>query len=294
MEELFPPEFVAAVSQLRLRAGSVPRGGRHGEHGSAQMGAGMEFRDYRGYLPGDDLRRIDWNLYQRSGSLFLRLFEEERNLPVYVLLDCSDSMFFEDPPRANAAKQAAAVVIAAALNQQDEPRLYSFGSDLRRHQLSISSRRALPAVMEELSRLGAAGETNLPRVLSKFGALRQRKGMLVIVSDFFDPGGIKVLAESLHGMAHKLLLVRLAKEGDAKPDLEGELLIEDCESGGDLRITVTKEAIEGYEKAFGEFEEGLLEFSNQRQAGYVRLDADGDVLDQFIEIFNDGVIQSHG
>ena len=103
MNELFPPEFVAALSRLRLHAGQVPRGGRHAEQGSAQLGAGMEFRDYRSYQPGDDIRRIDWNFYQRSGRLFLRLFEEERDLPVYVLLDCSDSMFIEDPPRANAA-----------------------------------------------------------------------------------------------------------------------------------------------------------------------------------------------
>ncbi len=117
MAELFPKEFVAATTQMRLSAGPVPRGGRHAEHGSVQLGPGMEFRDFRSYMPGDDIRRIDWNLYRRSGRLFLRLFEEERDLPVYILLDCSDSMFFEESPsvrpirvplsRADAAKQAA-------------------------------------------------------------------------------------------------------------------------------------------------------------------------------------------
>ena len=82
MAELFPTDFVAAVSRMRLSAGQAPRGGRHAEHGSVQLGAGMEFRDFRSYMPGDDIRRIDWNLYRRSGRLFLRLFEEERDLPV--------------------------------------------------------------------------------------------------------------------------------------------------------------------------------------------------------------------
>ena len=294
MAELFPADFVAAVSRMRLTAGLVPRGGRHAEHGSAQMGAGMEFRDFRAYMPGDDIRRIDWNLYQRSGKLFLRLFEEERDLPVYILLDCSDSMFLEDPPRANAAKQAAAILIGAALNQHDRPVLYPFGETLNEGFPAIPNTRALPAVLERLAAIGPAGPTNLRAVLHRLNSLRLRRGVVAIVSDFFDPAGITAQVESLHGMPHKLLLIQLGRESDANPQLDGELSLVDCETGRDLRVTVTPKAIEAYQKAFADFQETLLEFAGKRRAGFISLDADGDVLEQFMNLFAGGVITTRG
>jgi uncharacterized protein (DUF58 family) len=294
MNELFPPEFVAALSRLRLHAGQVPRGGRHAEQGSAQLGAGMEFRDYRSYQPGDDIRRIDWNFYQRSGRLFLRLFEEERDLPVYVLLDCSDSMFFEDPPRANAAKQAAAILIGAALNEHNRPALYPFGSSLNTDFPAISNHRALPATLERLAALGPAGPTDLPAVLRRLRSLRLRRGVVAVISDFFDPGGIAALSEHLHGLPHKLLLVRLARDADANPQLDGELLLEDCETGGDVRVTITPAALDSYQRAFADFESKLLEFTAQRRAGYIALDADGKVLEQFMDLFSGGLITTYG
>src|SRR5512136_224110 len=99
MGALFTQDFIHSISRLRMMARQVPAGGRHAQHRSRDLGGGMEFRDFRSYVPGDDMRRVDWNLYRRSGRLFLRLFEELEDLPVYILLDVSDSMFFETPPR---------------------------------------------------------------------------------------------------------------------------------------------------------------------------------------------------
>jgi len=294
MTDLFPTEFVAAISRMRLSAGSVPRGGRHAEHGSAQLGAGMEFRDFRSYMPGDDIRRIDWNLYRRSGRLFLRLFEEERDLPVYVLLDCSDSMFFDDPPRANAAKQTAAILIGAALNQHDRPVLYPFGEALNEGFPKIPNARALSTTLERIAAIGPSGPTNLRAVLHRLGALRLRKGMVAIVSDFFDPAGIDALVKSMHGLSHKLLLVQLCRESDAKPELDGELSLVDCETAQDLRVTVTPKALEAYRQAYADFQAKLLKFAGRRRAGYITLNADVDVLEQFINMFAGGVITTRG
>lgn len=294
MAELFTAEFVAALSRLRLNAGLVPRGGRHAEHGSAQLGAGMEFRDFRAYMPGDDIRRIDWNLYQRSGKLFLRLFEEERDLPVYILLDCSDSMFFEEPPRVNAAKQAAAVLIAAALNEHDRPVLYPFGAKLNENFPAIPNSRALPTALERLAALRPSGVTNLRAVLHRLNALRLRRGLVAIVSDFFDPAGIAAQVRGLHGMKHKLLLVQLCRESDAKPQVEGEVSLVDCETGQDVRVTITPKAVEAYQRAYAEFQETVLAFARKRRAGYITLNAEGDVLEQFNSLFAGGVITTRG
>ena len=292
--ELFPAEFVAAAARMRLNAGPVPRGGRHAEHASTQLGPGMEFRDFRSYMPGDDIRRIDWNLYRRSGRLFLRLFEEERDLPVYILLDCSDSMFFEDPPRVNPAKQAAAVLIGAALNQHDCPALFPFGESLNEGFPSIGHVRALPSTLDRIAQIGAFGPTHLPAVLHRLNSMRLRRGVVAIVSDFFDPAGIETLVKSLHGVQHKLLLVQLCRASDAEPSFEGDLSLVDCEVGGDLRVTVTPKALSAYREAYTRFQEQLLEFAGRRGAGYIALNADGDVLDQFMRVFAGGVITTGG
>jgi uncharacterized protein (DUF58 family) len=294
MAELFSTDFVAAVSRMRLSAGSVPRGGRHGEQGSVQLGAGMEFRDFRAYMPGDDIRRIDWNLYRRSGRLFLRLFEEERDLPVYILLDCSDSMFFEAPPRADAAKQAAAILVGAALNQHDRPAIYPFGEALNEGFPAIPNSRSLPATLGRLATIGPAGPTNLRSVLHRLGAMRLRKGVVAIVSDFFDPAGIDSLVESMHGIQHKLLLVQLCRASDAEPQLDGELSLVDCETGHDLRVSVTPRTVEAYQQAYSNFQDKLLQFAGKRRAGYITLNADGDVLEQFMNMFAGGVITTRG
>ncbi|MEZ6195392.1 MAG: DUF58 domain-containing protein [Planctomycetota bacterium] len=96
---LFDPDFIAAVQRLKLVAKRVARGGKHAEQRSRDLGSGIEFRDYRPYSAGDDMRAIDWNIYRRLGRVFLRLFEEIEDLPVYLCVDTSTSAFLEDSPR---------------------------------------------------------------------------------------------------------------------------------------------------------------------------------------------------
>ena len=100
LAELFDPDFLASVQRLRISARRVARGGRYAEQRSRDLGHGIEFRDYRPYAPGDDLRAVDWNIYRRLGRVFLRLFEELEDLPLYLLPDVSASLFLEQPPRA--------------------------------------------------------------------------------------------------------------------------------------------------------------------------------------------------
>ncbi|MCP4593483.1 MAG: DUF58 domain-containing protein, partial [bacterium] len=130
MGTLFTNDFIRSVARLRILARQVPAGGRHAEQNSRHRGGGIEFRDFRAYVPGDDVRAVDWNLYRRSGQLFLRLFEEPRDLCIHVLLDVSDSMFFEAPPRADAARRMAAVIATVGLNQFDRVSVYPFGAEL--------------------------------------------------------------------------------------------------------------------------------------------------------------------
>jgi len=294
MAQLFDAEFIAAISRLRIAASKVPRGGRHAEQTSVQLGAGLEFRDFRSYAVGDDFRHIDWNLYMRTGALFLRLFEEQRDLPVYILLDCSDSMFFEDPPRADAARRAAAALAAAALNQHDRPGIYPFGADLLPPLRNVASKQSFPRALRYLENLGQSGPTNMAACLQRFGHSRHRRGMVVVISDFFDPQGIESVTNALRSLHHKLLLVQVAKRTDAEPNVAGELELVDCESGVGIETTVSPQVLESYKQAYAAFENGLLEFAAKRGAGFMRLDADESILDQISALFRGGVYTVRG
>lgn len=289
MGTLFTQDFVRAVERLRIVARQVPRGGRHAEHRSLDLGGGMEFRDFRSYVPGDDLRRVDWNLYRRSGRLFLRLFEEPEELAVYVLLDMSDSMFFEAPPRAEAGRQMAAVIAAISLIQHDRVTVYPFGADLGTPWVAASGRPALPRMLNYLEHLGPSGPTDFGRSLRRFASARRRSGLAVVISDFFDPHGLDAVIGALRGLRHRLLLVQVIRESDALPAVEGEIRFIDCESGARIDVTVTRHELERYGQRYRAFCDGLLEFVARRQAFHLRLNAEKPILEQLGDLFVDGV-----
>lgn len=290
MASLFTENFVRSIERLRMVARQVPAGGRHAQHRSRDLGAGMEFRDFRSYVPGDDLRRIDWSLYRRSGRLFLRLFEAPEDLPVYVLVDISDSMFFETPARADAGRQMAGVLAAVSLNQFDRIRLYPFGADLVLPAVALSGKHRLRRALEFLDGLAPAGPTDLVKSLRRFAALRLRGGLAVVVSDFFDPQGIEAVVAALGSLRHRLLVVQLVRDSDARPRMEGELRLVDCESGVEVDVTVTSRELERYAQAHRAFAERLTEFLVRRRAAHLLLNADRSVLDQLGELFVGGVL----
>lgn len=289
MARLFTEEFVRSIDRLRIVARQVPPAGRHAEHRSRDLGAGAEFRDFRAYVPGDDLRRVDWNIYRRSGRLFLRLFDEPEDLPVYILLDISDSMFFDDPPRADAGRQIAAIMAGASLNQYDRTSLYPFGQDLLQPLASTSGRHSLPRVLGYLEGLESAGPTDMRRSLARFRSLPLRRGLVALISDFFDPGGIEPVIQALRALPHRLLLVQVVRDSDALPGLDGELRLVDCETGRWLNLTITSDTLQRYRHAYDAFCARILDFAALRQAAHVRLYADRPVLAQLGSIFVDGV-----
>ena len=290
VKELFDPAFLSAVSRFRILAKRVARGGIHAEQRSRHLGSGMEFRDYRGYVPGDDLRAIDWNIYRRLGRLFLRLFEEFEDLPVYLAPDVSRSMFHGERPRAHAALRSAFALAVAALNHHDRVGLFPFADDLRVAMQPRSGRVRMTRIAEALSGQQAGGETNFVQSLGKFARMRLRPGLLVVVSDFFDPRGLDAVRESLSVQRHRLLLVQLCRKTDRDPDLSGDLLLRDCETGQEHDVSVTSDVLAAYRRAYEEFEEGLRELAMSRQAGLVRVDADEPVIPQLSKLFESGAL----
>ena len=169
------------------------------------------FEDYRPYTPGDDLRSIDWNIYRRLGRVFIRLFEEQQDLPLYLMPDLSESMFLEDPPRAKAGFQSAMALATISMNHHDSAGLFPFGDKLQVVLKNKSGKANIMAFAKHLSMLKPEKHTYLELALNKLTSMNLRPGLLAIISDFFAPEGLDALRKSLRSVRHKLLLFNLPR-----------------------------------------------------------------------------------
>ena len=288
VSELFDAEFLESLTRLRIRARRVARGGRHAEQRSLDLGSGIEFRDFRPYSPGDDFRAIDWNIYRRLGRVFLRLFEELEDLPVYLIVDTSESMFLETPPRGHAALRCALALTAVALNQHDSVGLFPFSDDLEVALRPQSGKGRLFTFAEGMARLEPGGSTNFDASLRRFRSMRLRRGLAVVISDFFDARGAASVVQSLKLLEHRILLVQLVRASDRDPDVRGDLRLLDCESGAAEDVSATAAVLESYRHAYDRFQGTLIEFTRSRGAGLLRLDADVDIVPQLATLFESG------
>ena len=287
-EALCDAQFLASLEHLRLVARRVAPRGWFAEQRSRDKGSGIEFRDYRSYTPGDDLRAIDWNVYRRLGRLFLRLFEELEDLPLYLLPDVSRSAFLETPPRALAGLRCALGLASISLGQHDRVGVFPFADDLRVLVRPTGGKSRILGLAQRLSELEPGGVTDLEKSLAKFDSLGLRQGLVCVISDFFDPRGIEAVLEALARVRHRLLLVRLVRASDRTPDLAGDLRLIDCESGAIADVSVTPQVLERYRAAYERFREGLAAFAVARGIGLLELDVDADVVPQLERLFATG------
>ena len=248
---------------------------------------------------GDDLRAVDWNIYRRLGRVVLRLFEELEDLPVYLLPDLSASGYLEEPGprgrpgplRAHVGLRAALALGAIALGQHDSVGLFPFSDRVDVAMRPSSGSGRVMHLAERLAHLAPGGGTDIPAALAKFGAMDLRRGLAVVISDFYDPAGIDAVTDALKRLRHDLVLVRLVRRGDADPrelGLDGDLRLVDVESGETRDLSVTPEALAAYTAAYERFRSGLATFAERRGAGLLELDVDRDVVEQLGGLFEGG------
>ena len=295
LEQLFDAEFLSALEHFQILVRRVARGGRHAEHISRDKGAGIEFADYKPYVPGDDLRSVDWNIYRRLGRIFVKQFEERENLPLYLLIDRSKSMFIEQPPRMIAALRIGLALASISLGQHDSVGLYSCSDSLGVSVRSMSGGGRLMTFARHLAALDEQGDTHLAEAIQQLGHLSMREGVLVVISDFFDPSGVEEVIASLNTCRHRLQLVQLVRRTDADPTaiegFDGDLRLLDCELGAAVDVTVTPALLTRYGQIYDEFNGELTRFAGDRGAGLVRLDTDADLIAQLGKLFEAGSLR---
>ncbi|KFZ38899.1 hypothetical protein HR45_00385 [Shewanella mangrovi] len=289
---LFDPSFVEQVQQFSLRVAQAGKGGRLAEQKTSARGQGLEFADFKPYVAGDDLRAIDWNIYRRLGRVFVRVFEEQQDLPVYILLDLSASMFLEHPARINAAKQVALALGAIALNQHDAVTLLPFAERLQMQHKSLSGKHQLLRLAQLINETTQQDKTSLAEVLSEFAGFPLRQGLVVVISDFFDNQGIAPVVDALGQLRHRLLMVQLTQPWDSDPtlqsDISGDVRLQDCETAQYADMQITPELLANYQTAYQAFNQALTQLAEGRGAGLLRLNASQAVLPQLTTLFGHG------
>jgi uncharacterized protein (DUF58 family) len=284
MNALLTTDLLRRLEQFQLLATRRAKSITRGERRSRARGQSVEFADYRNYVPGDDFRYLDWNLYGRFERLFLKLYEEERELPVRIFLDASESMTFGDPRKFDFARQVAAAVGYVALCGFDRVSVIPFPDQVddnpaerasriaefaaRGALRSVRGKKSAISFFQNLTILTARGAATLNEALRR-GALEARQaGLALVLSDFLDPAGYESGLTALVGRGFQVDLVQILAPEELSPSTFGDLRLVDSETGGIQEVTFGRYRLKGYQQTVQNFIQRLREFCQGRGINY--------------------------
>lgn len=273
-EKIFDAEFLKGLSRIKLVLGATVRDGRSGMRKSAARGSSVEFADFREYVPGDDIRRIDWNTYGRMDKLFVRLFTEEREAFYSVITDTSSSMKFGTPDKGICAARLAGAISYMALYNLDRVRLSAVCEDRSTSSHDFTGRQGFHKAAAWLEHMEFGGRTDLYKSIRSIPF--NRKGVTVIISDFFNRDttdenieGVVDVIRYLRFRRQEVLLIHVLSPEEMEPQLEGTIGLEDSETGDVLKVTATGHLCRQYKRVLDRFMNRLEEGAKHYQAHYI-------------------------
>jgi uncharacterized protein (DUF58 family) len=266
---LLDPDFLHKLEQLELVSRKIIVGRMKGERKSKRKGTSVEFAEHRNYTSGDDLRRIDWNVYGRLDKLFLKLFLEEEDLHVYTMLDTSLSMNFGTPTKLHYGKQVAAALAFIGLVNHDRVILDTFASRLEQGIPSVRGRSQMWRVVDYLERLTPSGESDLKSAAYEFAIRHAGRGVVVVISDFLDKDGYEDALRYLLARKMDIFVIHLLSREEVEPELVGDLRLVDVEDEDVTEITMSAPLLKRYKDNLNAFVAGLKEWCTRRGITYI-------------------------
>ena len=245
----FDDRFLRKLESLALTIRRTAAGRSHGMRRSRRVGAGLEFADHRDYVPGDDLRYLDWNLYGRLERRALRLYQEDEDLSIDVLVDASASMAVGRPPKLDLAFQIGAALAYVGLSNLDRVGVTALGAEAAGPPPGRGKARILP-ILRYLDgvRPGRSARTSLAAEVREFLSRRhgRRRGLVALVSDFYDPAGARAALELVRRNQLEAIAVQISAADELAPQLRGDLQLCDAETGELRDLTVSPRALAEY------------------------------------------------
>lgn len=267
---LFDEEFQRKLETLALVSRTVLAGQMRAERRSKKRGSGIEFADHREYAPGDDFRFVDWNAYQRFGRLLVRMYEEQEDLSIYLLVDCSGSMGFGRGHKFDQARRLCAALAYMGLSNLDRVSVGGLGQGVPACQPTARGKNQIFKVFRYLESLEAHGETDLTSSLREFVAQHKRRGLVVLLSDLYDPAGFEGAINTLRYNKFEPYVLQLVQSPlqALGSQLRGDVSIVDCETGDSRDVTLTDALLSRLEQAHEQQQSSVEQFCTRVQVPY--------------------------
>jgi len=266
---LLDPAFMARLDQLDVLSRKLLMGKMKGERRSKRRGQSVEFADYRNYTIGDDLRFIDWNIYGRLDKLFLKLFLEEEDLALYILLDISKSSDFGEPNKTLYMKKVAASLAYIGLVNYNRVAVVGLSDRLVAETGAMRGRRNVSRMIDFIQKLEPTGSSNLAAACKRFALAHRTKGVCVVLSDFFDKGGFESGLRYVAGGKYDLFAVQILSPQEIDPDLQGDLKLRDMEDDDVAEVSITQPLIKKYKANLNAYCLSLKDYVTKRGGTYL-------------------------
>lgn len=291
---LFDEATLTRLRRLRLAAGRVQRGGARGERLSKQFGAGQEFGAHRPYTMGDDLRRVDWNVYGRLGQLFLKLFEQPGQLRVLLVADDAPTMDFGRHDKWLAARRVLAAIGLIALEGSEKVLLASLGRP-QPVQFDGTGEARLLQLLEEMpvrAERGSdpflqakKGQTTLRGLFEKRG----RDSVLVLVSDFQEREPLVQLLRDARRSGVRAIAISIASEEELSPTLEGFSRLQAL-GGGETKLRVDERVLQAYREEVQHYRQSVAKAVHAAGAAFIELDSADPIEPLIVDLMRAGVL----
>jgi uncharacterized protein (DUF58 family) len=266
---LLDPAFMARLDQLDVLSRKVLAGKMKGERRSKRRGQSVEFADYRNYSIGDDLRFIDWNIYARLDRLFLKLFLEEEDLALYVLLDVSKSCDFGDPNKALYLKKVAAALGYIGLVNYNRVTIAAVADGVVADTGAMRGRRKVAQLIDFVDKLKPEGSSHFTEAAKRFALAHRTKGVCVVLSDFFIKDGFENGLRYVAGGRYDLFAIQALAPQEIDPDLQGDLKLRDIEDDDMAEVSITQPLIKQYKANLNAYCLSLKDYITRRGGTYL-------------------------
>ena len=292
-------KFFSRLETLSLNLRSNLAGYFGGKHLVNTYGQTVEFADFREYQLGDDIRRIDWNLFSRFEKYFLKLFTDERQMQVQIFLDCSASMGKDNPAKAAYAVGAAAALGFLAVQDMDK---LSFnlmkGEKSDNPYGNLIGKKAFYGAISELEKVTFEEETDIEKCVKSCPDVSSNNGLRIIISDFFTESNWKKAVDYLCYKKRQILLIQIMTPEETDPTYDGRVTLIDSESVDlsdpkNMKIRITKSMRDAFNEALADFKKDMKEFCSKRNVDYISISSDSPIEKVLLsELLKVGIMES--
>jgi len=269
---LFDRDFLRKLESLAFISHRIYRGEARGAHASVRRGTSLDFADYRTYQPGDDFRTIDWGIFGRLDRLFVRLYAEEEDLTVHLLLDSSASMSHGAPPKFDYARRLAAALGYVGIGSLDRVGVTTFGAGLLGALGPRRGRAQLFHLLEYMSGLRPSGGTDIAKSLEDYARRSRSPGLAIVISDLLDDSldGYRRGLRALLFHDFEVVLVHVLDRDEISPEEQGALRLSDMETGQTVSLSVDRPLLAAYRARVTGFFSEVESFCLKNRIEYLR------------------------